>query len=149
MKLILLLLVMLLAIGAAGQSNSCFPHCHQCEIYAADIASNKILKKVEFSPLTGEEELTNQVFRIPGTNLMVTASVFYTDESMASKAGQDSMQLALAVSRRSWPDAFRSPNNTVTEITLATFDTARVQTNVRSGSKRLLVRMECKDKSSN
>ena len=149
MKLILLPLVMLVAIGASAQSKSCFPHCHQCEIYAADVASNKILKKVEFSPLTGEEELTNKAFRIPGTNLMVTASVFYTDESMPSKAGQDSMQLALAVSHRSWPDAFRSPNNAVTEITLATFDSARVQTNVLSGSKRLLVIMECKDKSSN
>jgi hypothetical protein len=149
LKLTLLLVVMLPAIGASAQTNSCFPHCHQCEIYAADIASNKILKKVEFSPSTGEEELTNKVFRIPGTNLMVTASVFYTDESMASKAGQDSMQLAIAVSHRSWPDAFRSPNNAVTEITLATFDTARVQTNVRSGSRRLLVSMECKDKSSN
>jgi hypothetical protein len=149
LKLILLLLVMLLAIGVSAQSNSCFPHCHQCEIYAADIASKRILKKVEFSPLTGEEELTNKVFRIPGTNLMVTASVFYTDESMASKSGLDSMQLAIAVSHRSWPDAFRSPNNAITEITLATFDTARVQTNVRSGSRRLLVSMECKDKSSN
>lgn len=148
MKLILLLLVMLLAIGASAQSNSCFPHCHQCEIYAADIASKKILKKVEFSPLTGEEELTNKVFRIPGTSLTVTASVFYTDESMASKAGQDSIQLALAVSKRGLPDAFRSPNNAVSEVTLATFDTARVQTNFRSGSRRLLVSMECKVTSS-
>ena len=148
MKLILLLLVMLLAIGASAQSKSCFPHCHQCEIYAADIASKKTLKKVEFSPLTGEEELTNKLFLIPGTKLMVIASVFYTDESMASKAGQDSMQLALAVSHRSWPDAFRSPNNAITEITLATFDTARVHTSVQVGSRRLLVSMECKGTSS-
>jgi hypothetical protein len=149
LKVITVLLAMPFAIGAIGtpaQTSSCFPHCHQCEVYAADIVSKRILKKVQFSPVTGEEELTNKVFRIPGTSLMVTASVFYTDESMASKAGVDSMQLALAVSKRSWPDAFRSPNNAVTEITLATFDTARVETNVRSGSRRLLVSMECKDK---
>jgi len=117
-------------------------------VIAGDIASKRILKKVEFSPLTGEEELTNKVFGIPGTSLMVTASVFYTDESMASRAGLDSVKLALAVSKRSWPDAFRSPNNAISEITLASFDTARVQTSVRSGSRRLLVSMECKDTSS-
>ena len=156
MKVIMLLPAMALALGTIGtpaqtnsQTSSCSPHCHQCEVVAADIASKRILKKAEFSPLTGEEELTNKVFRIPGTNLMVTASVFYTDESMASKAGLDSLQLALAVSKRSWPDAFQSPSNAVAEITLATFDTARIQTNVRSGSRRLLVSMECKDNSSN
>lgn len=156
MKVIMLLLAMPVAIGAIGtpaQTNSqisaCSRHCHQCEVYAADIGSKRVLKKVQFSPLSGEEELTNEVFRIPGTSLTVTASVFYTDESMASRAGLDSMQLALAVSHRSWPDAFRSPNNAVSEITLATFDTDRVQTNVRSGSRRLLVSMECKEKLSN
>ena len=146
------LLLVLIAMGTisapAQTTSSCFPHCHQCEVIAGDIASKRILKKVEFSPLTGEEELTNKAFGIPGTSLMVTASVFYTDESMASRAGLDSVKLALAVSKRSWPDAFRSPNNAITEITLASFDTARVQTSVRSGSRRLLVSMECKDTSS-
>jgi hypothetical protein len=146
LKLTILLLMMLFALGAPAQNNSCFPHCHQCEIYVADISSKRILKTVQFSPLTGEEELTNRVFRIPGTRMMVTASVFYTDESMASNAGQDSIKLGLAVSKRSWPQAFASPNNAVTEVTLHSFDTARVETNIRSGSSRLLVGMECKDK---
>jgi hypothetical protein len=141
--------MLLLAIGAPAQSHSCFPHCDQCQVYVADMASKRILKTVQFTPLTGEEELTNKVFRIPGTKLMVTASVFYTDESMASSAGQDSIKLALAVSNRSWPQAFVSPNNAVTEVTLKTFDTARVETNIHSGSSRLLVGMECKNKSSN
>jgi hypothetical protein len=149
LKIIVLMLAMLFAISTPAQTNSCFPHCHQCEVYAADRASRRILKKVQFSPLTGEEELTNQVLRIPGTRLVVTASVFYTDESMASKAGADSMQLALAVSKHSWPDAFQSPNNAVSEVTLRTFDTARVETKVRSGSRGFLVGMECKDKATN
>lgn len=144
MKLIILSVALLLAVGASAQTNSCFPHCHKCEVYVADVASRRILKKVEFSPLTGEEELTNQELRIPG--LVVTASVFYTDESMASSAGADSMQLAIAVSKHSLRDAFGVSNNAVTEITLSTFDTARVQTNVRSGSRKLLIGMECKNK---
>ena len=114
------MLAMLIAIGTPAQTGSCFPHCHQCEVYAADLASRRILRKVQFSPVTGEEELTNQVLHIPGTRLVVTASVFYTDESLASKAGADSMQLGLAVSQRSWPDAFKSPNNAVSEVTLST-----------------------------
>lgn len=145
MKLTILTLAMLLASSTAAQTNSCFPHCHQCEVYAADLASRQILKKVQFSPVPGEEELTNQVLRIPGTKLVITASVFYTDESMGSRAGADSMQLAVAVSNHSWTDAFRSPKNAVSEITLSTFDTARVETNVRSGSRRLLIGMECKN----
>ena len=144
MKLIILL-TMLFALSTPAQTNSCFPHCHQCEIYAADMVSQRILKTVHFSPLTGEEELTNQVLRIPGTTLVVTASVFYTDESMASKAGVDSMQLALAVSKRSLANAFQSPNNAVSEVTLSTFDTVRVRTNVVSGSRRFLIGMECKN----
>jgi hypothetical protein len=148
----MLLLAMLFANGVRAQTNpqtsSCSTNCHRCEVVAADIAAKRVLKKVEFSPVIGEEELTNKVFRIPETNLTVTASVFYTDESMASKAGQDSIQLALAVSKRAWPDAFQSPNNAVSEVTLATFDTARVQTNVRFGFRKLLVSMECKDTSS-
>ncbi len=59
------------------------------------------------------------------------------------------MKVALAVSKHGWSQAFASPNNAITEITLNTFDTARVETNVRSGSSRLLIGMECKDRSSN
>ena len=114
-----------------------------------DLASKRILKTFQFSPLTGEEELTNNVFRIPGTRLLVTASVFYTDESMVSNVGQDSMKLGLAVSNQRWNQAFASPNNAVAEVTLHSFDTARVKTNIWSGSRRLLVGMECKDTSSN
>lgn len=146
MKATLPLLAMLFSAGSSPQTSSCFPHCHQCEIYTADWTSRQVLKKVRFSPLTGEEELTTRVLQLPGSRLQVTASVFYTDESMASKAGADSMQLAVAVSKRTWPDAFQSPNNAVSEVTLSTFGTARVETNVRSGARRFLIGMECKDK---
>ena len=152
MKAAMVILSVLFAMGAmvapAQTNSSCFPHCHQCEVIAADMTAKRMLKKVEFSPLTGEEELTNKAFGIPGTSLMVIASVFYTDESMASRAGLDSMKLALTVSESSLPDAFQSPNNAITEVTLATFDTARVQTSVHDGARRLLVSMECKDTSS-
>jgi hypothetical protein len=134
------------ASAALAQSGSCFPHCHRCEVYVADIQSGRVLKSIEFSPLTGEEELTTKVFRVPGTGLFVTASVFYTDESMLSQAGADSMELGLAVSRKMWAQAFASPNNAVAELTLNTFDTARVHTNIYSNGRSLLIEMQCGEK---
>lgn len=46
----------------------------------------------EFRPTTGEEELTTKHYSFPGSKLIITASVFYTDESMASygEVGEDS-----------------------------------------------------------
>ncbi len=41
----------------------------------------------EFRTVIGEEELTNKTYQFPGSKLMITASVFYTDESMASAKG--------------------------------------------------------------
>ncbi|MGA9994323.1 MAG: hypothetical protein WBP93_02860 [Pyrinomonadaceae bacterium] len=112
-----------------------------------DFKSGSVIKTVEFSPVIGEEERTDRSFEIPGTDSKVIASVFYTDESMASTSGSDSMRLAVAVSKRAWPHAFAAPNNAVAEVTLATFDTAQVYTNAYVNGKHLLVLMQCKDKS--
>lgn len=41
----------------------------------------------EFAPVIGEEKLTTQHYAFPGSKLVITATVFYTDESMASHGG--------------------------------------------------------------
>jgi len=51
-----------------------------------------------FATVIAEEELT-KAFRLPRTGLFIVASVFYTDESMASEKGADSISLELALSR--------------------------------------------------
>src|ERR1044072_5050112 len=38
----------------------------------------------EFHPTIGEEELTTKTYRFPQSKLIITASVFYTDESLPS-----------------------------------------------------------------
>ena len=77
----------------------------------------------EFFPTIGEEELTTKHYSFPGTKLVITASVFYTDESMAS-AGEESgsysesMLVGIAVSRQRKASALNAENgNAITELT--------------------------------
>ncbi|MGB9181509.1 MAG: hypothetical protein WCB68_19930 [Pyrinomonadaceae bacterium] len=135
------------ACSAFAQRDSSPSSDHSCQVGVIDFKSKRAVKTLEFSPVIGEEERTDRTFEIPGTDAKVIASVFYTDESMASTSGSDSMRLGVAVSKRAWPHAFAAPNNAVAEVTLATFDTAQVYTNVYVNGKHLLVLMECRDKS--
>ncbi len=140
-RLVVLLSVLLLPTtsGAFAQAK----YKDHCEVIVADVQSGGVLKFVTFNPEVYEEELTNKTFRIPRTRLIVTASVFYTDESMASRHGADSVRLGLAISAKAWPSAFASPNNAVAELTSATFDTAQVYTTRFVTGRRLLILMEC------
>ena len=100
----------------------------------------------DFYTTLGEEELTTKTYRFPGSRLHITASVFYTDESMASAAGADSMQLAVAVSRRPLRDAFDIEDNAVAELTDAGADAARVKKYVRVGGRLYLLGLQCNRK---
>ena len=100
----------------------------------------------EFRTVHGEEELTTKSYRFPGSRLYITASVFYTDESMASAAGADSMMLAVAVSRGALRDAFEVENNAAAELTSMGFDTARVKKYVRVGGRLYLLGLQCSRK---
>jgi hypothetical protein len=98
----------------------------------------------EFPTVVGEEELTTKAYRFPGSRVFITASVFYTDESMASAAGADSMMLAVAVTRRPFRHAFEVDNNAVAELTSTGSDTARVKKHVRIDGRPYLLGMECR-----
>ncbi|HEX7957549.1 MAG TPA: hypothetical protein VF508_11435 [Pyrinomonadaceae bacterium] len=100
----------------------------------------------EFRTVRGEEELTTKSYRFPGSRLLITASVFYTDESMASAAGNDSMLLGVAVSRRVLRDAFDEENNAVAELTSAGADAARVKKYLRVGGRLYLLGLQCNRK---
>ncbi len=159
------LIVMLLAGMTATQSDG-----DRCHVYVVDVArAQKTLaefresgsveadKKAlsvgqtvfpEFRTVVGEEELTTKSYRFPGSKLMITASVFYTDESMASSEGQDSMLLGIVVSPRAHPDALSVPNNAVAEITSKGSDTARAKKHVMVNGRLYLVGIECRRKAS-
>jgi hypothetical protein len=100
----------------------------------------------EFRTVIGEEELTTRSYPFPGHGLVITASVYYTDESMASTEGVDSMQVGIVASEKAQKDALSAENNALAEITLNQRDTVRTKKYLTVSGRRYLVGMECKCK---
>ena len=69
-----------------AKSQRAFERFHQTGNAEADDKALAVGQTLfpEFYPLVGEEELTTKHYPFPKTKLVITASVFYTDESMAS-----------------------------------------------------------------
>jgi len=101
----------------------------------------------EFHPVVGEEELTTKTYRFPGSNLTITASVYYTDESMASAEGSDSMLVAVVVSPKPLKDALTAENNAVSELTNNDkVDTVRAKKYLRVNRRLYMLGIECRCK---
>jgi hypothetical protein len=114
-----------------------------CELYVVDVDLKKEVILEKFTTIIGEEELTNKSFPLLKTGLVVTVSVYYTDESMASRHGADSMMLGVAVSKKALPNAFSTTNNAFAEVTLATLDVVRAKTYYKVNSKNYLIGVQC------
>lgn len=104
----------------------------------------------EFKTKIGEEELTTDYFNFPGSNLIITASVFYTDESMDSIThrgiGNDSMIIGIAVSKKRVKSAIGFPplNGAITEIAYNEFTSkVRAKQYVKFQGIIYLVGLEC------
>lgn len=98
----------------------------------------------EFRPVMGEEELTTKTYRFPGNDLTITASVYYTDESMASAEVADSMLVGIVTSPKAQRDAISAENNAVSEVTYNdNLDTVRAKKYVRVKNRLYLVGIEC------
>ena len=98
----------------------------------------------EFSPVRGEEELTTKTYRLPGSSLIITASVYYTDESMASAEGADSMLVGVVMSPQPQQNAISAESNAVSEVTYNdNLDTVRAKKYVRVKGLLYLVGIEC------
>lgn len=138
------MLVMAFAARATAQENSCFPYCYQCKASVIETKTEQILTTVDFKPKTAEEEMTRKILDVPGTDLKVHATVFFTDESLASNAGNDSIELALAVSTASDPDKITGANGAAAEVTLHQFDATRVVTPVYAVGKKFAAVLECR-----
>ena len=99
----------------------------------------------EFFPLAGEEELTTKTYRFPSTRLMITASVYYTDESMASAGGSDSMTISVAVSPKSLKNALTAENNASSEVTSNDkLGTVRAKKYMRVNGRLYVLGIECR-----
>jgi hypothetical protein len=150
MRLILATCVTLLLAGTASAHGR---HTHRCEVSAADIShlssedeDEGIFLKIigRFETVISEEELTTRTYPLPGTDLFVIPSVFYTDEVMGTERSLDSASLRLEISRRPKSDYYRSLQFASSEVMLDSFDLARVTTIFRRGRRAFMVVMECR-----
>ncbi len=106
----------------------------------------------EFFPVIGEEELTTKHYTFPGSRFVITASVYYTDESMASRgAGEyrlnaQSMVIGVLVSSRARPSAIgdTSGDAAISEVTYDEYtNKVRAKKYVRLRGRNYLLGIEC------
>ena len=143
MKQILLIIIAGLALVLSSNDALAQKSSDNCELYVVDVDLKKEVLLEKFTTVIGEEELTNKSYPLLKTGLVVTASVYYTDESMASAHGNDSMIVGIAVSGKALPNAFSTPNNAFAEVTLATLDVVRAKMYYKANSKTYLIGVQC------
>ncbi len=116
---------------------------YRCEVGITDIRAQRTRSLGAFDTLVAEEERTVKSFGLPGTKLVIVSAVFYTDESMASEQGSDSMSLELALSRNRRRNVLRSLNFADAEMPTSVA-VGRVTMLIKLSGKSQLVLMECR-----
>lgn len=133
-------------LGQSGNSD-------RCEVIAIDVTGKKLSQwdRLEgrrlgsFDTTIAEEELTTRIYPLLKTNLFVVASVWYTDESMASKRGADSISLQLLVSTKPRRGLQNSLVYSEAEMPLNAFDVGRVTAMAKTPRRTFILMMECKE----
>ena len=95
----------------------------------------------EFQPTIGEEELTTQHYLFPKSNLIITASVFYTDDW-----GGDKILMGIVVSGKRVKSAIGYPpiNGALAELSYNDkTDLVRVKQYVKVKGRIYLIGLEC------
>jgi hypothetical protein len=118
----------------------------------ANALSAGVTEFPEFQPKHGEEELTTRHYPFPNAKLMITASVFYTDESMSSRGtgefeeNGNSIIIGITAGPRQKPDAI-SPASGDNAVAEATYDehTNRVRARkaVTAAGRLYILGIEC------
>jgi hypothetical protein len=106
----------------------------------------------EFRTHFAEEQLTTKHYPFPGSRLVITASVYYTDESMASsrygniEINDQSMIVGVSVSNKAQKSALSSStlNGAVTEVTYDVYtNKVRAKQYLRVRGRNYLIGIEC------
>ncbi len=139
-------LTCLMVLVSAGPAFAHSANSDRCAVALADVRIGKSTSTQlgTFTTVVAEEELTTRAFRLPGTKLYVVASVFYTDESMVSERGADSVSLELLLSKGPKRDVLRSLRWAEAEMPLHGFYAGRVSMIVRVNGRPMMVLMECR-----
>lgn len=116
----------------------------------------KLIKETEFEfPVFKtkfiEEELTTKHYPFPNSNLIITASVYYTDESLASYAPKgyisvNSITIGISVSKKREISSVGFPptNSAITEVTYdRTTNKIQAKQYVKVRGRIYLVGLEC------
>lgn len=149
MRIAIYLFVLLLFAGHCAAQTAV---SDRCAVYVAGVTGKKAADAKFSNPTelgtfdtkAAEEELTTRTYRLPNTKLFVIASVWYTDESLASTKGADSVSLQLMIARRPARDVLRSLVYADAEVPVVGFDVARVTTFVKTGKRTQVLIMECR-----
>jgi hypothetical protein len=101
----------------------------------------------EFAPKVGEEELTTRSYPFPKGKQIITASIFYTDESMASTYHQESMIIGISVGAKAFDNALEATDAAIAEVSYGEdTDAVRVKKNVVVDGRQYIVGLECRCK---
>jgi len=157
-RILFLLITTFIALGLASTTQAQADVCHVFVVDSAmasryEDASEKERERIaklsqtifpEFRTTVGEEELTTKTYRFPHSKLIITASVFYTDESLRSEKSFDSIMVGIVVSPKKLTEAFSADNNAVAEATY-TGDPITVKTKkfLRVNNRLYAVGIEC------
>ena len=153
-------MLILISASAAAQGNTDACHVYWVDVKAAQQAFDKLgtnasqqaqsralssVMKIlgEFTAKVGEEELTTKSFPFPESKQVITASVYYTDESMPAT----SVMLAIVISDKAQESALSSANNAVAEVNYDENTKAvRVRKYVEMNGRFFLVGLQCNRK---
>ena len=111
----------------------------------SEVIAKQPVKQIGKFKLDGvsEEERINRYFRLPKTNWFIVASLYSSDESLASRNGADSLDMELSLSRKRKRNIFVSPAYAAAEAPVNSFDVSRVSIIAKVGGHRQLVVLEC------
>lgn len=153
-----IILAICIAMGLAETTHAQVDVCHVFVVdsalaerwYNASIEEQPRLEKAaqtifpEFKPKIGEEELTTKTYRFPRSKMIITASVFYTDESLRSEKSADSIIVGIVVSPKKLRDAIGADHNAVAETTYTSEPmTIKAKKFVRVNHRFYAVGIEC------
>ena len=153
-SVLLILLMALLGTPVLAQEQSDVCHVYLVDVAKAQAAFDSGDEKrmaaaqvvfPEFKPTTGEEELTTKTYRFPNSKVIITASVFYTDESIVSATGADSILVAIVVSAKPQQNAITASGNAVAEVGYTNNpNTVRAKKYTKVNGRFYIVGIECR-----
>jgi len=101
----------------------------------------------EFITKVGEEELTTKSYPFPGGKQVITASVFYTDESLFSTGHSESILMGIVVGAKATENALDAADAVIAEVSYdENTDVVRVKRNIIINTRDYIVGLECRCK---